>query len=92
MNNLKFTKEEILFNAYEKSKDMCNFYIEKLAILKSDFLYEEYLDLLGEQLDITRELRELLMRKKYFVYHYIEADLIEKTLTKMINKLESISK
>ncbi len=92
MNELTFSKEDILLNAYNMSKEICKTYIEELSMVKSNYLYEEYFDLLEEQLEITRDLKELIIRNKYALYSEVEDEIIDKKIANMTRKLESISK
>lgn len=92
MNELTFSKEDILLNAYNISKEICKTYVEELSMVKGNYLYGEYFDLLEEQLEITRELKEFIIRNKYALYSEVEDVIIDKKIANMTRKLESISK
>lgn len=91
MNNIEFTKEEILLNTYNMSKEACRTLLEKLVEVKSECLYNEYLDLLQDQLDITFEIEDFLVRNNYVKMNEIGADECDKILKKMVKKIENIS-
>lgn len=91
MNNVQFTKEEILLNTYNMSKEACKLLLEKLMEVNNEYLYSEYLDLLEDQLDITFEIESFLIRNKYVKVDEIGDEVIDKMLKKMVKKIENIS-
>lgn len=91
MNDGTFSKEEILLNTYNMSKETCKLLLEKLLEVNSEYLYGEYLDLLEDQIDITLELEGILIRNKYVKVNEIESNIIDEMLNKMVKKIEGIS-